>query len=108
LEKMTKVAERLKASGFLTQDQFNEVLKHLASDRRYDIVGHMKTLKVDFSRRLICIETKTAIENKAHVVAELIRDMYLAYTDPERVGKIVYVYPAHDKDVRDWVKERAR
>lgn len=88
-EKMVKVAERLKASGFLTDKQFEKVLEYLAGDRRYDIIGHMKTVRVDFSRKLICIETKAAIENEAHVVAELIRDMYLAYTDPEKVGKIV-------------------
>ncbi len=101
LDKMTKVAQRLKASGFLTEEQYNDVLTFLASERRYDIAGYMKTLRVDFSRGLICIETKTKIENKAHVVSELIRDMYLAYTDPEEVGEIVYVYPTYEKDVKD-------
>lgn len=55
------------------------------------------------AREYLLIEAKALKDDKAQLVAELIRDMYMAQTN-SRVGKVVYVYPAHDMSMRDWVK----
>jgi hypothetical protein len=105
LDKLKQVAQLLYSEGLLTDKELNDVIVRLVSDRKYDLGIACKTTTVEFVKdRYLLLEAKALKDDKAQLVSELIRDMYFAQTEP-RAGKVVYVYPAHDKSMRDWVKD---